>query len=241
MQVQQLAIYEMKAVGLYKYLPIEDPQSLVDLDIPQPDIPGSGHDLLVAIKAISVNPVDTKVRRGLIPITVQIKKNIPRISGWDAAGEVIEVGSDCTLFKKGDAVYYARSISRPLGTNCAEVERSDDDKHDILHTYKQRIYEIEESTKGMKPPYRFVGKTVSDVETKEGMKFGILLEKSGQQHFDELNCSLLCYYDISKIEPTRKDEWISSLLRNHHYVIYASEPNKAVAFETELLEQDKNM
>jgi NADPH:quinone reductase len=108
----------MRAVGLYKYLPIDDPQSLVDLDIPQPNNPTTGHDLLVAIKAISVNPVDTKVRRGLIPITVQIEKNSPRILGWDAAGEVVEAGSDCTLFKKGDAVYYAGSISRPLGTNC---------------------------------------------------------------------------------------------------------------------------
>jgi NADPH:quinone reductase len=59
----------MKAVGLYKYLPIEDPQSLVDLDIPQPNHPVMGHDLLIVIKAISVNPVDTKVRRGLIPPT----------------------------------------------------------------------------------------------------------------------------------------------------------------------------
>jgi NADPH:quinone reductase-like Zn-dependent oxidoreductase len=108
----------MKAVGLYKYLPIDDPQSLVDLDIPQPNNPASGHDLLVAIKAISVNPVDTKVRRGLIPIAVQNEENIPCILGWDAAGEVIEAGSDCKLFKKGDAVYYAGSISRPLGTNC---------------------------------------------------------------------------------------------------------------------------
>jgi NADPH:quinone reductase len=107
----------MRAVGLYKHLPIEEPQSLVDLDIPQPSDP-SGHDLLVAIKAISVNPVDTKVRRGLIPITAQIEKNAPRILGWDAAGEVVEAGSDCTLFKKGDAVYYAGCISRPLGTNC---------------------------------------------------------------------------------------------------------------------------
>ena len=112
----------MKAVGLYKYLPIEDPRSLVDLDIRQPNLPASGHDLLVAIKAISVNPVDTKVRRGLIPssqsIIEQNEKNTPRILGWDAAGEVIEAGSDCTLFKKGDAVYYAGSITRPLGTNC---------------------------------------------------------------------------------------------------------------------------
>jgi hypothetical protein len=119
-----------------------------------------------------------------------------------------------------------------------EVERSDDNKHDILHAFKQRVHEIEESTKGMKPPYRFVGKTVSDIETKDGMKFGILLEKAGHQRFDELNCSLLCYYDISKMESTRRHEWISSLLRNHHYVIYAAEPNKAVAFETSLLEQE---
>lgn len=82
-------MYKMRAVGLYKYLPIEDPQSLIDLDIPQPNNPTSGHDLLVAIKAISVNPLDTKVRRGLIPITVQIEKNTPRILGWDAAGEVV--------------------------------------------------------------------------------------------------------------------------------------------------------
>lgn len=121
-----------------------------------------------------------------------------------------------------------------------EVERSDDNKHNIPHAFEQRIYEIKESTKGMKLPYRFVGETITDVGTTDGMKFGILLEKSGHQHFDELNCSLLCYYDISKIEPTRKHEWISSLLRNHHYVIYASEPNKAVAFETVLLEQDDN-
>ena len=113
----------MKAVGLYKYLPIEDPHSLVDLDIPQPNHPITGHDLLVAIKAISVNPVDTKVRKGLIPSppsteNTEKNKDTPRILGWDAAGEVVEAGSDCKLFKKGDAVCYAGSISRPLGTNC---------------------------------------------------------------------------------------------------------------------------
>src|SRR5262249_29170450 len=106
----------MKGVGLYKHLPIEDPQSLVDLDIQQPKLP-IGHDLLVAIKAISVNPVDTKVRRGVIPPITENQKNIPCILGWDATGEVVATGSDCTLFEKGDAVYYAGSISRS-GTNC---------------------------------------------------------------------------------------------------------------------------
>jgi NADPH:quinone reductase len=104
----------MKAVGLYKHLPIEDPQSLVDLDNQEPNHP-TGHDLLVSIKATSVNPLDTKVRRGTIPPPEN--ENMPRILGWDAAGEVIAVGSDCTLFDKGDAVYYAGSITRP-GTNC---------------------------------------------------------------------------------------------------------------------------
>jgi NADPH:quinone reductase-like Zn-dependent oxidoreductase len=85
----------MKAVCLYKHLPIEDPHSLVDLDIQQPKHP-TGHDLLVAIKAISVNPLD-KVRRGTIPPPEN--ENIPRILGWDAVGEVIAVGSDCTLFQ----------------------------------------------------------------------------------------------------------------------------------------------
>ncbi|HXX95965.1 MAG TPA: alcohol dehydrogenase catalytic domain-containing protein [Candidatus Bathyarchaeia archaeon] len=82
----------MKAVGLYKHLPIEDPQSLVDLDIQEP----TGHDLLVAIKAISVNPLNTKVRRGTIPPPEN--ENMPCILGRDAAGEVIAVGSDCSIY-----------------------------------------------------------------------------------------------------------------------------------------------
>jgi MEDS: MEthanogen/methylotroph, DcmR Sensory domain len=118
-----------------------------------------------------------------------------------------------------------------------EIERSDNNKHDV----PQIIDQIkEESKKSMKPPYRFVGGTITDIETKDGMKFCILLEKNGHQHFDEFNYSQICCYDISKIEPTRKHEWISLLLRNHHYVIYASKPNKAVAFETALLERDDN-
>jgi hypothetical protein len=119
-----------------------------------------------------------------------------------------------------------------------EIAKSvDNNKHDMLHTLNQMR---EEFKKRMKPPFRFVGGTITDIETKEGMKFSILLEKTGHQHFDELNYSQICYYDISKIEPTRKEEWISLLLKNHHYVIYAVEPNKAVAFETMLLEKDDN-
>lgn len=99
----------MKAIGLTQYLPISDPRSLQDVEIDKPT--PSGHDLLVRIEAIAVNPVDTKVRAPR-PQT----EAVPRILGWDAAGVVEAVGPDVTLFKAGDPVYYAGSITRP-GTN----------------------------------------------------------------------------------------------------------------------------
>jgi zinc-binding alcohol dehydrogenase family protein len=95
----------MKAIVYTKQgLPPEDPQSLVDVRLPKP-LPGP-HDLLVKIKAIAVNPVDSKVRR------ISPADN-PRILGWDAVGTVEKTGPDVELFKAGDEVYYAGSIARP--------------------------------------------------------------------------------------------------------------------------------
>ena len=96
----------MKAVGLYKHLPSADPESLVDLDLPKPE-PGP-HDLLVQVRAISVNPVDYKVRARDVA-----GEQLPRVLGWDAAGVVQAAGADARLFKPGDEVYYAGSIHRP--------------------------------------------------------------------------------------------------------------------------------
>lgn len=96
----------MKAVGLYRNLSIDDPESLVDLDVPKPA--PSGRELLVEVKAISVNPVDYKVRARPDP-----SAQLPRILGWDAAGVVREVGPSAQLFKPGDEVYYAGSINKP--------------------------------------------------------------------------------------------------------------------------------
>ncbi|MBA3749956.1 MAG: MEDS domain-containing protein [Nitrosopumilus sp.] len=115
------------------------------------------------------------------------------------------------------------------------IERADDDKHDTLSTL---MHIKEDATKGMKPPYRFAGRTIIETETKEGMKLGLILEKVGHEHFNDFNCSQMCYYDISKIEPSMRQEWLRELLKNHHHVIYASEPTKAVAFETALLEDE---
>jgi zinc-binding alcohol dehydrogenase family protein len=99
----------MRAIGFHTPQPIASDEALVDLDLPIPE--ASGHDLLVEIKAVSVNPVDTKVRRNHTPAAGEA-----RILGYDAAGVVKAVGSDVTLFKPGDEVYYAGAIGRP-GTN----------------------------------------------------------------------------------------------------------------------------
>ena len=100
----------MKAVGYLKSLPLTDPKALVDLTADKP-APGP-RDLRVAIKAISVNPVDTKVRMRAEPKAGEA----PKVLGFDAAGVVDAVGADVTLFKAGDEVFYAGSIARP-GTN----------------------------------------------------------------------------------------------------------------------------
>lgn len=95
----------MKAVGYQRALPIDDPEALLDVTLPDP-LP-EAHDLLVEIKAVSVNPVDTKVRRSTNPPAGQVK-----VLGWDAAGIVRAVGREVTLFRAGDKVWYAGSIAR---------------------------------------------------------------------------------------------------------------------------------
>ncbi|MEH6891219.1 zinc-binding alcohol dehydrogenase family protein [Bacillus sp. JJ864] len=96
----------MKAVGLLEYLPIENENSLIDIELPRP-VP-TGRDIVVKIHAISVNPVDTKIRA-----PKDKKEEEYKILGWDASGVVVEIGEDCTLFQPGDEVFYAGSIIRP--------------------------------------------------------------------------------------------------------------------------------
>ncbi|HWU68368.1 MAG TPA: zinc-binding alcohol dehydrogenase family protein [Stenotrophobium sp.] len=99
----------MKAVGLLRYLPIEQPESLLDLELPRPQ--PRGRDLLVAVKAVSVNPIDCKQRAPKDKIESE-----PRVLGWDASGVVEAVGPEVTLFRPGNEVYYAGDITR-AGSN----------------------------------------------------------------------------------------------------------------------------
>ncbi|OEC33553.1 zinc-binding alcohol dehydrogenase family protein [Pseudomonas cuatrocienegasensis] len=95
----------MKAIAYYASLPADNTDALQDVELPAPT-PGP-RDLLVEVKAISVNPVDTKIRRNVAPENGEAK-----VLGWDAAGIVKAVGSEVSLFQPGDRVYYAGAIHR---------------------------------------------------------------------------------------------------------------------------------
>jgi NADPH:quinone reductase len=107
----------MRAVGYRKEGPIESAASLEDIELPEP-APGP-RDLLVRVEAVSVNPVDTKVRK-----RAPAPDGGWKVLGFDAAGTVSAVGAQVTRFKPGDAVYYAGDIARP-GTN-AELHLVDE-------------------------------------------------------------------------------------------------------------------
>ena len=95
----------MKAVGYTRSLPIDDPDSLTDIELEQPA--ATGRDILVRVKAIAVNPVDYKIRQ-----RAEAAEGEYKVIGWDAVGEVVETGDEATQFKPGDMVYYAGDLNR---------------------------------------------------------------------------------------------------------------------------------
>lgn len=107
----------MKAVGYYKSLPVSDPEVLLDVTLPEPK--PAGCDLLVRVKAVSVNPVDAKQRKRAEPQDGGVA-----VLGYDATGVVERTGPAATLFRPGDEVWYAGAIDRP-GTN-AELHLVDE-------------------------------------------------------------------------------------------------------------------
>lgn len=97
----------MKAVAYQKARPLSHPEALLDTTLPDPE--ARGRDLLVEVKAISVNPVDIKLRANVEPAAGQPCK----VLGWDAVGVVRAVGDEVTAYKPGDRVWYAGAIDRP--------------------------------------------------------------------------------------------------------------------------------
>ncbi|WP_151740630.1 zinc-binding alcohol dehydrogenase family protein [Acinetobacter seifertii] len=94
----------MKAVAYQKAGPITSPEALVDIELDTPV--AEGHDLLVRVQAISVNPVDTKIRKNVSA------ESGWKVLGWDAVGVVESIGDKVTQFKVGDIVWYAGALNR---------------------------------------------------------------------------------------------------------------------------------
>ncbi len=107
----------MKAIGYLTPQTIDQQDSLIDIELPKPQV--TGRDLLIKVQAVSVNPVDTKVRK-----SVEAEEDQYKVLGWDAVGEVIEVGDQAELFQVGDTVWYAGDITRS-GSN-AEYQLVDE-------------------------------------------------------------------------------------------------------------------
>jgi len=107
----------MKAIGYTQSLDINEPNALMDIEVEKPF--ASGRDLLVKINAVAVNPVDYKIRHRVNP-----EGGEPKILGWDAVGEVVDIGADVTEFAVGDRVYYAGDLTR-AGSN-AEFQLVDE-------------------------------------------------------------------------------------------------------------------
>ncbi len=112
----------MRAIAFIRPLPIEAQDSLVELEFPQPEF--GSRDLLVNVRAVSVNPVDTKVRGARHQGSATNSSGKPRVLGWDAAGVVVGKGTAVTRFDVGDEVYYAGELDRP-GSN-AEYQAVDE-------------------------------------------------------------------------------------------------------------------
>jgi len=157
----------------------------------------------------------------------------------------LEKGESCVFFT-GEDPEGAEDMLRSQGIDVEKCKAAN-----LLRIYQTRppsgenlsVLDIlksirADSTRGMEGPFRFVGRTIMDIESKRGMLQGMEVERTGQQHFAEFDNAQLCFYDLRRMERTMRDEWIRELLKNHDQVIYASEPSRDIAFETSLLEED---
>lgn len=154
-----------------------------------------------------------------------------------------EKGESCVFYTDGDPTPFRKRLAAQ-GINVDKYEREHRLRLSKIPTPNQRGSVLKmlkagtaELTKGMKGPFRFVNEKTADIESVSKMEQEMKIEKVGNDHFKELGIALVCILDVRRMERSRKHEWIKGLLENHQSVIFASEPGKAVAFETSLLEE----
>ncbi len=95
---------------------------------------------------------------------------------------------------------------------------------------------LKQVTSGIKLPYRITGRPIPNVSTTDGIEAELIIERMAHSNFNKYSCSILCSYAIDEIESIRRPMWVSQLLQNHHNLIYATEPAKAVTFDPDMLD-----
>jgi hypothetical protein len=113
-----------------------------------------------------------------------------------------------------------------------QIEDIMEDKDGLEKSFNKFIKKV---TADLKPPYRFTGRIIPDVTTKQGIEAELILEHRYHSNFDKYQSSFLCAYPVSAIEETNRPNWITHLMENHHHLIYATEPRNAVTFDPDLL------
>lgn len=111
------------------------------------------------------------------------------------------------------------------------------EKKESLKIYKELLQEI---TANLNPPYRIIGRLVSNVSTKIGIEEEIKIECDFHSNFENYDCSFLCTYSIADIEKSNRAVWLEKLIKAHHNLFYASNPFDSVSFDTDLLKLYKN-
>ncbi len=134
--------------------------------------------------------------------------------------DLMEYGIDVDLFKTRNLLHIFQ-INNTMET------------HEEIKINLEHLFE--NLTADLKPPFRFTGRIVPDVSTIEGIKSELMYEHLFHSNFDKYRCSFLCAYPIETIEKTNRSEWLRHLLENHHNLIYATNPENSVTFDTDLL------
>ncbi len=116
-----------------------------------------------------------------------------------------------------------------------QIENIMERQDGIMQGFKDIVRQV---TADLKPPYRFIGRMIPDVSTREGIEAELKIEHKFHSDFDNYDCSFLCTYNVKDIESARRPIWLQELLANHHNFIYATNPEDAVAFDPQLLTRD---
>lgn len=134
--------------------------------------------------------------------------------------EIASIGIDVDYFKRKNLLHIY------------QIENIMERREDLVSAYKDLLKTV---TADSKPPFRCIGRTIPDVSTKEGIQAELVIERLFHSNFELYPCSFLCTYGVEDIEKSRRPLWLEELLANHHSLIYATDPENAVAFDPDLL------